>query len=52
MTNILHQEYKKILDKQGFISNEDLKPLEEILDKFDCVWIEMSEFLVQFTDGL
>ncbi len=32
MTNILHQEYKKILDKQGFISNEDLKPLEEILD--------------------
>ena len=33
MTNILHQEYKKILDKQGFISSEDLKPLEEILDK-------------------
>ena len=33
MTNILHQEYKKILDKQGSISTEDLKPLEEILDK-------------------
>lgn len=32
MTNILHQEYKKILDKQGSISTEDLKPLEEILD--------------------